>query len=166
MGIRKLNDAVLVPLLIMWVGLAELGVWLGNLRSLGLWIITIAMEAKRRERRAKKNGIREWIRPWNDWNSLLRIVIWNLRARWSILLILIALLCLHLNTLPVKFQSSARRSDKEQKEATARRKIGTVCERKSEIDVTDKVLASKHSFSHEFDSGISWFHWTMWNQLF
>lgn len=46
-------------------------------------------------------------------------------------------------------------SDKEQKEATARRKIGTVCERKSEIDVTDKVLASKHSFSHEFDSGIS-----------
>lgn len=59
MGIRKLNDAVLVPLLIMWVGLAELGVWLGNLRSLGLWIITIAMEAKRRERRAKKNGIRE-----------------------------------------------------------------------------------------------------------
>jgi hypothetical protein len=43
----------------MWVGLAELGVWLGNLRSLGLWIITIAMEAKRRERRAKKNGIRE-----------------------------------------------------------------------------------------------------------
>lgn len=47
-GIRKLDLAVLVLLLIVWVGLAELGVWLGNLRSFGLWIITIAMEAKRR----------------------------------------------------------------------------------------------------------------------
>jgi hypothetical protein len=39
-----------------------LGVWLGNLCSLGLWVITIAMETKRRERRAKKNWIRGLIR--------------------------------------------------------------------------------------------------------